>query len=249
MSELNNAVAGYYELRGLSPGDYEDFQIPAWLRGELTDVPREARLLDLGCGFGYLLNALQRSGFTHLEGADIDRVALERCRAQGLRVRDMATDAAFFGHAEPRYDVIIALHVLEHIPKNDIIGVLAKLRRLLNKGGKLILAVPNAQAFTGAYWAYEDFTHHTLFTSGSAFYVLRSAGFDDIRFIDVDCSAGLPILKAIIRKLVLKLYAAYYTIMCSLLASHTHRPSPNIFSYELKVVARDHEPPRPRAPR
>ncbi|MGC9101323.1 MAG: hypothetical protein ACP5HC_08750 [Caldisericum sp.] len=40
--------------------------------------------------------------------------------------------------------------------------------------------VRNVQSNTGAYWAYEDFSHFTLFTSGSIYYVLKMAGFDEI---------------------------------------------------------------------
>lgn len=46
--------------------------------------------------------------------------------------------------------------------------------------------VPNAQSYTGAYWRYEDFTHNIMFTAGSSTYVLRSAGFENIEFLDPD---------------------------------------------------------------
>ena len=62
-------------------------------------------------------------------------------------------------------DVIIMSHVLEHFPKDNIIPTLKKAYNILNPNGKLIVSVPNAQSNTGSYWAYEDFTHSTLFTS------------------------------------------------------------------------------------
>lgn len=42
--------------------------------------------------------------------------------------------------------------------------------------------MPNAQSNTDCYWAYEDFTHYTLFIAGSLLYVLREAGFTNIEF-------------------------------------------------------------------
>ena len=38
------------------------------------------------------------------------------------------------------------------------------------------------QLNTDCYWAYEDFTHYTLFIAGSLLYVLREAGFTNIEF-------------------------------------------------------------------
>lgn len=78
-------------------------------------------------------------------------------------------------------------HVLEHLPKDMIIPVLQKIRdSLLNKDGELCIMVPNAMSNTNCYWAYEDFTHNTLFTPGSLLFVLREAGFSDITFLDPD---------------------------------------------------------------
>lgn len=77
-------------------------------------------------------------------------------------------------------------HVLEHLPKEEIIGacrghpIHAGGRRLILRG-----CAQRAVAHTGCYWAYEDFTHRTMFTSGSLLYVLRAAGFSSVRFLDL----------------------------------------------------------------
>ncbi|MBK7370676.1 MAG: hypothetical protein IPJ09_04415 [Saprospiraceae bacterium] len=66
-------------------------------------------------------------------------------------------------------------HVLEHIEKINIIDTLITIKSyLLAESGSFVVMVPNAQSVTGAYWMYEDFTHTTLFTSGSIYYVLKS---------------------------------------------------------------------------
>ena len=51
--------------------------------------------------------------------------------------------------------------------------------------------VPNAQAITGAYWRYEDFTHEQLFTTGSLYYVLLDNGFDEIKFLDIYATSNI----------------------------------------------------------
>jgi len=70
------------------------------------------------------------------------------------------------------------MHVLEHIPKPDIIPLLCSLRAALAPGGALIIEVPNmGNPFTGLFMRYADFTHEVGFTQPSMEYVLHKAGF------------------------------------------------------------------------
>jgi hypothetical protein len=129
-------------------------------------------------------------------------------------------------------------HVLEHLPKNEIIPTLSRLRaRLMTPQSKLFIAVPNAQSNTGAYWAYEDFTHSTLFTAGSLLFVLKSAGFRNVRFLNPDGTAGCGILNRNAKKILLKLYEMNLQFWNSVTSSYYHAPSPRIYTYDLQVIA------------
>jgi hypothetical protein len=97
--------------------------------------------------------------------------------------------------------------------------------------------VPNAQSNTGSYWA-EDFTHHTLFTSGSLYCVLSKAGFAQVEFIDADCTAGMRPRRRWLKRRLLTIHTANYRSWNRVTFSATHPPSPEIFSYEIKAVAR-----------
>lgn len=109
----------------------------------------------------------------------------------------------------------------------------------MKPGGGLIVMVPNAQSNTGCYWAYEDFTHHTMFTSGSLYYVLRSAGFSDVEFLDVDAIGEVSgFFKKLIKKALLNIYRANYVFWNRVTSSSIHKPSPMIFGYEIKALAR-----------
>lgn len=228
----------YFELRGVSQADYENYKVPPWLWDELRSLELNAKILDFGCGFGQLIRELQSLGYCHVEGADIEPASIAHCKANGWTVHDLTKESNFFLLNRETYDLVITSHVLEHISKPDVISTLEDLRKLLSPIGYLVVAVPNAQAFTGPYWAYEDFTHHTVYTSGSLHYILRAAGFRFIRFVDIDCTAGLPPHKAVVRKLIWRLYNEYYKTMCKLLGSPTHPHSPAAYSYEIKAIAR-----------
>jgi len=231
-------MKSYFELRNVSPDAYDHYSVPRWLQSEIERLDNTARILDFGCGFGQFIGGLKRLGYSSVEGADVDAAAIAHCHSIGHRVHNLKTDDGFYSRNIGEFDAIVTQHVLEHIAKEAVIEVVEKLRGLLAPGGILLVAVPNAQAFTGSYWAYEDFTHHTLYTSGSAYYVLRSAGFNDIRFLDVDCTAGLSLPKRLLRRTAWLCYRTFYLAMCGLMASRTHISSPDIFSYEIKVAAK-----------
>ena len=226
----------YFEYRQVTPEAYAAYRIPPYLRPQLP-ADRNARILDFGCGFGQLMGALVAEGYRNVCGVDVLPAAMEHCRSRGLEVIDGSRREDLLAR-QGEYSLIVVNHVLEHLEKARIIPLLADLGSLLAKGGALVAMVPNGQSNTGAYWAYEDFTHTTLFTSGSLLYVLRAAGFAQVDFLDVDCTAGLPWFKRIVRRLLLSVYRASYVFWNRVTDSHTHAPSPLIFSYEIKAVAR-----------
>ena len=225
----------YFALRDIDSNTYEQFVLPNYLVNILTD--KDAKILDFGCGFGQMMFALKRSGIENIEGADINEIALNYLKKMGMVTHDLLRAANFYDERAGQFDFII-MNVWEHIPKNEVISLISKLRGLLNNNGGLIVMVPNAQSNTGCYWAYEDYTHHQLFTTGSLAYVLKAAGFTSVEFIDPDCTAGSMLFKKVIRKFLLFIYRKNITFWNKVTGSHFHEPSKLIFSYEIKALAR-----------
>lgn len=225
----------YFKFRKVTSSDYDGFLLPAWLKRELSD--KNASILDFGCGYGQVLSALHAEGYSNICGADIEESAISFCTKNSLNVRML--DVTNTGNPfEKKFDVIILSHVIEHVEKNLIIDVLNKIRNnFLKEGGQLLIAVPNAQSNTGCYWAYEDWTHTTLFTSGSIYYVLKSAGFEQIDFLDIDCTVGQNHIVSALRKFLLFFFKLNNSFWNKVTKSSFHMPSPVIYSYEIKVKA------------
>ena len=109
---------------------------------------------------------------------------------------------------------------------------------MLNDKKYLLCMVPNAQAITGAYWRYEDFTHEQLFTTGSLYYVLLDNGFDEIKFLDIYATSNIRFPLNFIRFLSIKLYGGIKNIILKLTGNSYHKSSQNIFTYEIKCIAK-----------
>lgn len=118
------------------------------------------RVLDIGCGRGWLLYQLARRGWTAV-GTELTEESGRYARdVLGLDVRsgdliDMRLPAESF-------DLVILWHVLEHIP--DPAALLAEIARMLRPGGTLLAAVPNfgsPEARRGkALWFHLDVPRH-----------------------------------------------------------------------------------------
>jgi 2-polyprenyl-3-methyl-5-hydroxy-6-metoxy-1,4-benzoquinol methylase len=178
-------------------------------------------------------------GFTNLYGVDISNEAVNHAQAEGLDVALVEDLESFINDCETRYDLVMMSHVIEHIYKERIIETLRLIRsRLLTPSGSLYLATPNAQSPTNCYWAYEDFTHTTMFTAGSMIYVLRQAGFQSIAFLDPDGLGHLSAPKKAIKSVLQLLYRTNKRLWNRAMSSSYHRPSPEIYAWELRVHAR-----------
>ncbi|TLD78443.1 methyltransferase domain-containing protein [Helicobacter typhlonius] len=172
----------------------------------------------------------------HLFGIDINKNAI--AYVQSLGIEAMVCENIFDFIPSQKFDLIITTHTLEHLPKDKVIPLLSHFKDyFLNERGKIFIAVPNAQSHTGCYWAYEDFTHNTLFTAGSLIYVLQMAGFSNIKIIDKDAMTGAKGIKKLIHKFFLKLYRYNIAFWNRITGSAFHAPSPQIFSYEIKILA------------
>lgn len=229
---MSEEYSNYHKFRG------NDYNEKGWIHNciiEHLPLDKNASILDIGCGGGEMLLALKDLGYSNLMGIDLDESAVQWVLSNGIYCENK--NVLEFVPKE-RFDFILINHVLEHIPKSEVVKSLKYIyTNLLNEGGKLYIGVPNAQSSAGCYWAYEDFTHETLYTSGSISYVLKCAGFEKIDFLDKD---GLYDFKGISKwllKFLLYLYDKRVIFYNKVTRSFFHKPSPRIYTWELKVLA------------
>ncbi len=147
-----------YQGRGAAHRIFGAFGIlePGIVAVRWLSLPRESRVLDVGCGGGSLLTGLARNGWPHLSG--IDPYASPRL-PEGVRFRP--TDLTGFG--SERFDLIIFNHSLEHL--FDPRSALQEAGALLAGGGACSVRIPiAAEAWKayGANWFQLDAPRHVF---------------------------------------------------------------------------------------
>jgi 2-polyprenyl-3-methyl-5-hydroxy-6-metoxy-1,4-benzoquinol methylase len=133
-----------------------------------------ARLLEIGCGPGYLLQALKERGFRRLEGVDLSPANVTLCRERFGLEGVVASDAeAFLASRRGAFDVVVLKDMLEHVEKSRLSDFVALLASGLASGGRLIVQVPNMHWVAGLHERYMDLTHEVGFTRESLGQLMR----------------------------------------------------------------------------
>ena len=133
---------------------------------KITRISPKARtILDIGCGRGYVLYFLKKYfHYIRVEGTQIEPWALKFAREKlGLVIYDKELTKLKIN--KTHYDIITLWHVLEHLHNPEkYIQIISK---LLKKGGKLIIEVPNygswSKGIAGKYWLGYDLKYHLSF--------------------------------------------------------------------------------------
>lgn len=114
--------------------------------------PKNARLLEIGCGTGHNLGMLAEFGA--VDGLEVDAEARAVAETRHGKPIASAPLPALKGVKRKGYDLIAALDVIEHI--DDDKAALAAIAERLKPGGKLLMTVPAHQWM----WSAHDTANH-----------------------------------------------------------------------------------------
>lgn len=193
--------------------DYDDLN-PSWhcedgnskVRDLMRVLPRDLkpeRILEVGCGAGFVLNGLCEGLDAELAlGVDISRTALLRARGHSGRAILIQADAEYLPFRTNSLDLAVSADILEHTPAPH-----RALREQARVGRFLLAKIPiEESAYTWAQEAFNiqrrahlraKFGHIHHFTRGQALKLVNQNGFR----ILTKTSSMIPNRKGILRPL------------------------------------------------
>jgi ubiquinone/menaquinone biosynthesis C-methylase UbiE len=150
-------------------------------------IPKNARILDIGCRYGSLIYNLHRHGYSQVYGLDINLKAINAGKTEYPEIspRLICGSRQCLPFDDASFDIVLMFDVIEHIDaierylRNEVC-------RVLKTGGRLLFQTPNK--YTNIPWeiaARKSFTrwkkyHCSLQTRGSLKKMLQGAGFTEV---------------------------------------------------------------------
>jgi SAM-dependent methyltransferase len=104
-----------------------------------------ARILDVGCAGGGLLEALQRRGFKSLHGVDAAPECIRRVREMNIEATQATLSQLSTAAVGGPFDIIVLSHVLEHVV--DLRSLMTFLVTQLASGGRIYAETPDAARY------------------------------------------------------------------------------------------------------
>ena len=129
-------------------------------------------LLDYGCGTGHFLNTVHKNKWTVI-GVEPNNNAHQNIERN---IKKYIYPSIQYVPKNQKFGIITLWHVLEHI--HDLSNTIETLKSLLEKNGRLVIAVPNPNSYDAKYfkshWAAYDVPRHLYhFTQDSMKYMLK----------------------------------------------------------------------------
>ena len=130
----------------------------------LLNIKAGYSLLEVGFGQGSHLHYARSKGYL-VTGIETNKTGVEIAKKTGLTVYEGRLEGAPF--IEEKFDAIIAIDVIEHIPLAHLIPFIKNIRSLLTAHGTFLMSFPNGASPFGRLHQHGDLTHTLAFNRES----------------------------------------------------------------------------------
>lgn len=158
--------------------DFWDYHVYDWIK----DLPRGAKVVDLGCGSGNFVKYLRSKGFQTVIGVESSPEQVQEMQKANLDVMQQDLFTYLKSLPDEELGLIVLFDVVEHLTRDEVFALFDLAIAKLSSGGKMLIQIPNGDSpfFGSIYW--DDPTHETAFTARSLYRFLRGAGFASVQF-------------------------------------------------------------------
>ncbi len=153
------------------------------------NLPKDAAILDVGCGPGYFLDEMKKREYSNLTGITLSPGDIKICEEKGHKIKKY--DISFFpqsdGYYDESVDFIFLRQALEHSPYP--IFSLMEYNRVLKQGSKIYIEVP-APACDRKH-EYNP-NHYSILGEDQLMALLNRTGFKIDNFQAIEFKIALP---------------------------------------------------------
>lgn len=152
------------------------------------NIPKNAKILDLGCGPGYFLDEMKQRGYTDLTGVTLSPGDIKICEDKGHTIKkyDLSFLPQSDGYTDESVDFIFLRHALEHSPYP--IFSLMEYNRVLKQYGKIYIEVPAPDCERAHEW---NLNHYSILGHNQLAALLVRSGFNIDLFKDFAFDIGI----------------------------------------------------------
>ena len=153
------------------------------------NLPKDSKILDLGCGPGYFLDTMKEQGYNDLTGVTLSPEDIKLCKDKGHTIKEY--DLSFLpqkdGYYDESVDFLFLRHALEHSPYP--IFSLMEYNRVLKQGGKIYIEVPAPDCDRKHEW---NINHYSILGEQQLAALLERTGFTINNFDNFEFDLSAP---------------------------------------------------------
>jgi len=151
------------------------------------NLPKNAKILDLGCGPGYFLDAMKEREYTNVVGVTLSPGDIKICEDKGHKIAkyDLSFIPQKDGYFDESVDFVFLRHALEHSPYP--IFSLMEYNRILKQGSKMYIEVPAPDCERKHEW---NLNHYSILGEQQLAALLIRCGFDINTFETLEFDIG-----------------------------------------------------------
>lgn len=153
------------------------------------NLPKDSKILDLGCGPGYFLDTMKEQGYNDLTGVTLSPEDIKLCKDKGHTIKEY--DLSFLpqkdGYYDESVDFLFLRHALEHSPYP--IFSLMEYNRVLKQGGKIYIEVPAPDCERKHEW---NINHYSILGEQQLAALLERTGFTINNFDNFEFDLSAP---------------------------------------------------------
>jgi SAM-dependent methyltransferase len=152
-------------------------------------LPKDAHILDLGCGPGYFLDEMKEREYTNTYGVTLSPGDIAICEGKGHDIKKY--DLSFLpqkdGYYDESVDFIFLRHALEHSPYP--IFSLMEYNRVLKQGSKIYIEVPAPDCDRKHEY---NLNHYSILGANQLAALLQRTGFNIDSFNNLEFDLNVP---------------------------------------------------------